>query len=242
MIPRYACKYALMRYGLACLSLFLITTLLGQRLPESATRQMGLDISSTLVFMTGANGPAEVEFLYREQTGVTTFRAKLILSRANQYDVTLLNRTLVGDNGEELTYISNTYEPLSSYFVGLGATKDLRTLGLVTYYYGIDVLLGFSRGNIYTYEETVSLRNRDEQLLQVTQHRSPALSVLPLFGLKINLSTRTILGLEFGLPFHYNFNRLEYFNRDLEAQPLRLSSFYFDGQRILNDLFVVFTF
>jgi hypothetical protein len=214
----------------------------GQRMPEAATREMGLDISSTLVFMTGGTVPAEVEFLYRENTSDVSWRAKLMLSSFNYYGVNLLQRSLVADTGDELQYIANFYEPANSYFLGLGVSKDWRQTGLLTYYYGTDLLVGLSRGIVTTLEERIRLRAEDRQRLQQVRHAAPTIQLVPLFGMKLNLSTRTRLGLEFGLPFIFNFGKLNYYDADLTASGYRYNGFFFNGQRILNDLFVVFTF
>ncbi|RME97863.1 MAG: hypothetical protein D6772_09845 [Bacteroidetes bacterium] len=216
--------------------------LAAQRLPEAATREMGLDIGSTLIFMFGGTAPAEVEFLYRENTNELSWRAKLMLSSYNYYGVNLLNRSLVADTGEELHYVLNLYEPLNSYFFGLGASKDWRTAGVLTYYYGADLLLGFSRGEVSTFIERIRLRGEDRQRLQRVRHAAPTIQLIPLFGMKLDLSTRTRLGMEFGLPFIFNFGKLNYYDADLTASGYRYSGFFFNGQRILNDLYVVFTF
>jgi hypothetical protein len=223
---------------LLCFPLFLPA----QRLPEAATREMGLDISSTLVFMAGGTGPAEVEFLYRENTPEFSWRAKLMLSSYNYYGVNLLHRSLVADTGSELQYVVNLYEPANSYFLGLGLSKDWRQTGVLTYYYGADLLVGLSRGVVTTLEERIRLREEDRQRLQQVHHAAPTVQLVPLFGMKLNLSSRTRLGLEFGLPFIFNFGKLNYYDADLDASGYRYNGFLFNGQRILNDLFVVFTF
>jgi len=200
---------------------------------EEYKNSIGIDAIGGFAAMLGSyNKYDPFELSYIRKGDHLDFRAKFNMNNRNFIqDKILQNRYL---DPEKILNFKSDFRSKISLQISTGIAKRVKN-NILNYYYGFDVFAGINAG-----KSTSRINDESDifggQYIGDFSSSSYKVGLIPVIGTKIPLFKRLSFELEFGLPLHYDFGSITYYDETRMLKDVSVKGWEFGFDRFLNDL------
>ena len=205
------------------------------------SRELGLDISTPLIYFTGGTRDLEIDIIYRIVDLTKDIRFKLGFSGYNYMCTELVDiESIEYISPTEFQYYEARYNDKISAIGSFGIAKYFKRSKLPIYA-GVDANIGIAPGEI---ESVIKVVNQGRELVthlfKNQKNNLLILGVTPVIGIKKHFKDKFGFGLEFGVPINTIQGKLNFKYQDGNDQSISVFQLYRGGFKIINDITIFY--
>ena len=206
---------------------------------NDSSKELGLDISAPLIYMSGGIRDLEIDIIYRIVDPKKDIRYKLSFSGQNYLGRDFADVQLIEySSSTDFEYFDASYHPKISVIGSFGIAKYLKR-SQVPIYAGLDTNIGIAPGVVESVIRKMEQGRESVDYLFTNQKNNLLiLGFTPVLGVKKQLTDKFGFGFEFGLNMNTVQGKLSYKNQNEEDVSIPVFHLHRGAFKIINDISV----